>query len=308
MIDQSARRPDWLDESEYPFASHYLEVGPGRMHYIDEGPVGAEETLLFVHGNPDWSFAYRHLIKGLAVQHRCVAVDHIGFGLSDKPNTGWNFTPAEHAAHLKKLVQMIDLRGVTLVVNDWGGPFALPFAADEPDRIRRLVVINSTFWSVGPRELAPRIFSTVMGSPVGRYLVRRHHFLVRGVMRSLIQNPIAKSDGIWRHYLLPATPEERRASWSLPAQILRSGPWFDFQWARRGALQSKPALIVWGSKDTVMPRTGAEQLLAAFPEASVLRLPLSGHYPHEDQPGEVIAAIERLLEKAEASSGNRLPS
>jgi len=112
---------NWLDRDEYPFAPHYLTTPAGRLHYIDEG---SGRPIVFVHGNPVWSFLYRNQIKALTSEHRCIAPDHIGFGLSDKPRD-WTYLPAQHAANLEQLLEPMDLHDLTLVIGDWGGPIGI---------------------------------------------------------------------------------------------------------------------------------------------------------------------------------------
>jgi haloalkane dehalogenase len=101
---------------------------------------------VFVYGNPTWSFQFRTPIRELSPTHRCLAPDHLGFGLSDKP-TGWSYLPADHAANFARLMERLDLRDVTLVVGDWGGPIGLSWALDHPDRVRHLVVTNTWLWA-----------------------------------------------------------------------------------------------------------------------------------------------------------------
>ena len=110
--------PTWLPKELYPFQSRHLQVGQAVVHYIDEG---SGPTLLLLHGNPSWSFLYREIIKGLRGDFRCVALDYPGFGLSVPP-PGYGFTPAEHAEVVHRFVQQLDLRAVTMMVQDWGEP------------------------------------------------------------------------------------------------------------------------------------------------------------------------------------------
>ena len=112
----------WVNKQEYPFASKFLELeGIGRLHYIDEGNG---EPIVMVHGNPTWSFLYCYLVKCLSASYRCVAIDHIGFGLSDKPKD-WNYNPQGHAENLATLIYTLNLKNITLIVQDWGGPIGL---------------------------------------------------------------------------------------------------------------------------------------------------------------------------------------
>jgi haloalkane dehalogenase len=131
--------PDWLNRNDYPFTSRYFDAPAGRMHYLDEG---SGDPILFVHGNPVWSFVYRHLIKSLCGSYRCIAPDHLGFGLSDKP-AHWSYLPEEHAKNLELLLESLNLERITLVINDWGGPIGISYAIRHPERVRNLVITNS---------------------------------------------------------------------------------------------------------------------------------------------------------------------
>ena len=133
---------DWLDRREYPFAPHYFVTPVGRLHYIDEG---AGRPIVFVHGNPVWSFMYRNQIKALSADHRCIAPDHIGFGLSDKPRE-WTYLPSQHAANLEALLEPMDLHDLTLVVGDWGGPIGIAYALRHSERVRAVVASNTWMW------------------------------------------------------------------------------------------------------------------------------------------------------------------
>ena len=136
--------PGWLDRVEYPFTSRWLDLPAGRLHYVDEG---SGRPLVFVHGTPDWSFLWRHLIKALSPHYRCVALDHMGFGLSDRPHGSW-YLPENQSANLRALIERLELRDVTLVLHDFGGPFGLSYALERPDNVRSLVLMNTWMWSL----------------------------------------------------------------------------------------------------------------------------------------------------------------
>ncbi|MDP4505394.1 haloalkane dehalogenase [Nonomuraea turcica] len=145
------------DLPDYPFASHYVEIGQARlrMHYIDETPADPSgETVLLLHGNPSWSYLYRHVIPPLvAAGHRCVAPDLIGFGKSDKPASRFAYTYRNHLDWLREaLFDRLDLREVTLVCHDWGGALGLPLLAAQSGRFRRVVASN-TGLSTGEEDL-----------------------------------------------------------------------------------------------------------------------------------------------------------
>ena len=118
--NELARRPDWLSDDLYPFESRFFTYPSGhRMHYVDEGEG---EPIVFVHGNPAWSFEFRHLIKGLRSGYRCIALDHVGFGLSSRSDRSEDHHPKRHAARFASLIDHLELQDLTLVMEDWGGP------------------------------------------------------------------------------------------------------------------------------------------------------------------------------------------
>src|SRR5712692_1269371 len=117
----------------FPVEHRFLDLDGARIHYVDEG---SGETLLLLHGNPAWSFLYRKMIGALKDQFRCVALDYPGYGMSDAP-PGYGFTPREHSAVLERFVDRLDLRDLTIMVQDWGGPIGFGFAGGRPERVRR---------------------------------------------------------------------------------------------------------------------------------------------------------------------------
>ena len=116
--------PTWLNRQEYPFETKFAELKVGKMNYVDEG---SGEPIIFLHGNPSWSFDYRNVIKNLSKKSRCIANDHIGFGLSDKPRD-WDYLPESHAKNFEEFVDQLNVDNFTIVVNDWGGPIGLAYA------------------------------------------------------------------------------------------------------------------------------------------------------------------------------------
>jgi haloalkane dehalogenase len=142
------RTPDerFRDLPGYPFEPHYAEIDGMRMHYLDEGHG---DPILLLHGEPDWSYLYRKMIPTLATAFRVVAPDYLGFGRSDKPTEiGW-YTYDRHVASIEALIEHLDLTGITVVVQDWGGPIGLRVATEMPERFARLVVLNTGLMSPG---------------------------------------------------------------------------------------------------------------------------------------------------------------
>ena len=131
----------------FPFESRYLRAGRTSLHYVDEGPADAS-PLLFLHGNPTWSYLWRRPLAELSAGgHRCVAYDHMGFGRSEKPPLLSPYTLERHIENALAVIDELELRDVTLVAHDWGGPIGLGAMLDRPDRLRALVLMNT--WSSG---------------------------------------------------------------------------------------------------------------------------------------------------------------
>ncbi|MEZ6144691.1 MAG: alpha/beta fold hydrolase [Planctomycetaceae bacterium] len=141
-------------DGEYPFAGQVLDVDGHAYHYVDEG---TGPVLLFVHGNPTWSFAWRNFIKAFSPNYRCVAVDHIGCGRSDKPQD-YEYTLANHIANLTRLIEHLDLREITLVGHDWGGCIGMGAAVEVPERFSRFVLANTAAFR-SQSDSFPRIAS-----------------------------------------------------------------------------------------------------------------------------------------------------
>jgi pimeloyl-ACP methyl ester carboxylesterase len=278
----------WVDPDEYPFESHFLDVVGGRMHYVD---VGSGPTVLLVHGTPMWSYLWRDLIRDLSTDHRVIAMDHIGFGLSDKP-ADWSYTPEAHAANIEALASALDLHDITLIVHDFGGPIGLKLALDEPERVSRLVVLNTWMWEPEPKL---RRMGKLVGSPIGKYLYVARNFSPRKIVPYATKGSPPWTDTGLAPYLGPfPTPETRTGPWQLGVSLDRSSAFFADEWEHRAALEGKPMLFVWGMAD---PAFGdrLDRWTEAFPRAEVLRLEGVGHFIQEEAPDQLRAAVRGFL-------------
>jgi pimeloyl-ACP methyl ester carboxylesterase len=285
-------QPAWLDRSVYPFTSHYFDSIDGRMHYVDEG---AGAPVVLVHGTPTWSFLYRHLIARLAPQHRVIAVDHHGVGLSEKPATA-PYQPKDHARRLVSLLDSLAVNGATLVVHDFGGPIGLSAALARLDRIERLVLFNTWAWSVDGDPAIAR-GARLAGSRLGRLLYRHLNFPVKVLMPKVMGDRRVLTPEIHRHYAAPlATPDERMGAWGCARALLEAGPWFDQLWAQRGRLGGKPMLLLWGLKDPTFGPAYLERWRREFPEAQVHTFPSSGHFVPEEAATDAGPLVERFVE------------
>jgi haloalkane dehalogenase len=293
-------RPPWLDEKLYPFRSHFIEIAGNRIHYIDEGQG---PTLLLLHGNPTWSFLYRHIIPRLSRQFRCVAVDYPGFGLS-APGPGYGFKPREHSAVLEQFVLALDLREIGLMVQDWGGPIGLGFAGRHPDRIRALLIGNTWAWPAqGTKHLT--WFSRIAGGPLGRFLILNFNAFVNVLLPSGVSKALSPAE--MRAYRGPfPTRASRRPTAIFPREILHSREYLAEVEANLGRLSQKPALILWGDRDTGFRDGERARFERIFSHHRMRILRGAKHFVQEDAPDqicdEVIAFYDGLDLKSMTTS------
>jgi len=285
--------PPWLDRSQYPFAAHSMGLTDGTVHYVDEG---TGEVLLFVHGTPTWSYEFRHLIKVLAKRYRCIAVDHLGFGLSGRP-AGFAYSPEAHAAVLREFVDRLGLDRFTLVVHDFGGPIGLPLALDRPSRVARVIMMNTWAW---PLDDDPRMAkgARLIGGAIGRMLYRYANASLKLIMPSAYGDKKKLTPAIHAHYLNVFSDRDARVLvlHALAKSLLGSRAHYQSLLDRIGSLRQMPVLIIWGMKDTAFQPYQLARWRALVANAVVVEVPGAGHWPHEEEPAAVVAAIERFLQ------------
>lgn len=280
-------RPTWLDEQEYPFKDHYFKTPVGDLHYVDEG---AGEPIVFMHGNPGWSFEYRAIIKAMSPTQRCLAPDYIGFGLSDKP-ANWDYLPKNHAQYIEEFLDYLNLQNITFVMNDWGGPLAMAYALRHPERVKKLVVCNTWFWPV-KHILNFRMFSGMAGGPLGKFLSMNFNFIGKTMPR-VGYGPKSKApDVVKKHYAMPhAEKNARLGTWVFPREIIGSTPWLETLWAQRDKIKHIPTAIVWGDSDIAF-KAGELKVWTDLMENHTLTvLNQIGHFPPEEAPEEVIKVL-----------------
>jgi pimeloyl-ACP methyl ester carboxylesterase len=284
-----------IDTVEYPFAAHWLAQAGGRLHYVDEGPR-AGDVVLCLHGNPTWSFFYRKLVLALSDTRRVIAPDHLGCGLSDKPGE-WSYTLAAHIENLERLVLALDLRRITLVLHDWGGAIGMGFARRQPERIARLVILNTAAFKSSSMPWRIRVCRTPL---LGRFLVRRMNGFARLATRMAVAHkPLAPSArlGLLAPYRSSA---ERVAIQRFVEDIpMRPGhpSWNELEAIDRALAQfsALPACIVWGERDWCFTPRFREEWMRRFPQAEVHKIADAGHYLLEDAPVEVAACVQSFL-------------
>ena len=286
-------RPAWVSDELFPFEARFFATPRGQvMHYVDEG---SGEPVVFVHGNPAWSFEFRHLITGLRSEFRCVAPDHIGFGLSSRSDRKDDHHPAAHAEAFAALLDDLDLQDVTLYLTDWGGPIGLDFARRNPDRVKRLVVTNTWCWPVN-RDPHFWFFSRMMASPLGQYLIKRANFFVNGVMPRAVGNKDALTSEVMEHYrrAQPNAPA-RAANAALPGHIVGATDWLQEIWQDRATFSGKPALILWGAKDIAFRAKELDRWRSEFADVEVHEFADCGHFLAEEAPERVLPPLRAFL-------------
>lgn len=288
-LDQQA---NWLDREEYPFNPKSFTLPMGKMSYVDEGQG---ETIVMVHGNPAWSFVYRHLIQSLSSRYRCIAVDHIGFGLSDKPYD-WSYLPREHAENLTALLDALAVGNITLVVQDWGGPIGLSYAVNNPGKVKRLVILNTWMWPVND-DWYYQAFSMFTGGVIGRFLSRHFNFFASVIMKSVYGDKSKFPPNIHEQFTnaLP-TPGSRKGTWVFPHEIIHSGEWLQELWDGRDRIKDKPAMLAWGMKDIAFREKELKRWMDLFPGAPVTRYEDAGHYVQDEKSLELAQSIDEFMQ------------
>lgn len=281
----------WLDTSEYPFVSKYTTINGHKLHYIDEGEG---DTILFVHGTPSWSFDFRNVIKKLRMDFRCVAIDHMGFGLSDKPER-YDYTTQNHSKTLEKFVLEKQLKDITLVVHDFGGPIGLSVAIQHPERIKNIVILNSWLWS--SKHDADYIkFSKILRSPLLPFLYRYLNFSPRFILPKSFGDCKLSSE-LLKQYTRPfADKTQRNGALAFAQSLLNDQDWFEELWGKRQVIAGKPTLFIWGMKDPVIKQHYLEKFVSWFANSRTVKFEISGHFPQEEQPDDVAKAIGEFLE------------
>jgi haloalkane dehalogenase len=283
--DTVSGRPAWLSNQLYPFESHYAELDGNSVHYVDEG---SGSPLLLLHGNPTWSFLYRDVIKGLRDRYRCIAPDYPGFGLS-RAAPGHGFTPAEHATVIERFVEALDLSGVTMMVQDWGGPIGFAVATRQPERFSAFVIGNT--WAWPKSDPGTQVFSRVLGGPLGGYLILRRNFFVEKIVPGNVKRHKLAPE-VMDHYRAPfPTAESRRPLHVFPREILASRPFLAEIEQGLGRLSDRPALLVWPTRDIAFKEPERRRWEQLFPNHRTVILEGAGHYIQEDSAPEIVGAI-----------------
>jgi cis-3-alkyl-4-acyloxetan-2-one decarboxylase len=281
---------------EYPFAPKLFVTPRGaRMSYVDEGPR-QDEAVLMLHGNPTWSFYYRRLISALAPTMRCIAPDHIGMGLSEKPEN-YDYTLSSRIADVEALVASLGLNRVHLVVHDWGGAIGFGFAGRHPERIGRIVILNTAAF---PAVRMPRRIAVCKLPVVGPWIVRGLNGFAGPATRMAMHRrkltAAERSGYLWPYdsaahrvavaaFVRDIPMDPSHPSWTVLQDVARALPQF----------RGRDVLMVWGGRDFCFDDSFLAQWREILPQARVERIPDAGHYVLEDASREAVPMISAFL-------------
>lgn len=283
----------------YPFESHYINLKGLKYHFVDEG---TGNPVVMIHGNPTWSFYYRELIKALSGNYRTIAVDHMGCGLSDKPDKNqYDYRLKSRVDDIEALIDSLELsEKITLVLHDWGGMIGMAFALRHPERIGRIVIMNTAAFLPPDGKKFPlrlrlirdiRLFATpaVLGFNLFAYsaLFMASH---KGLSKD-VKSGLTAPYNCWKNrratlYFVQDIPVgENDPSYSIVKHADEN----------LHKLAGIPMLICWGKHDFVFDESYFAEWQRRFPDAEVNLLSDAGHYVMEDEPEKVCMLVKDFL-------------
>lgn len=274
------------------FQSHYFQTSNGKMHYYDEGQ--GSHVLLFVHGTPVSSWVWRHQIKALRPHFRCIAADHLGFGLSDKPKD-YSYHPSELSKNLEQLMDHLKIEKFTLVVHDFGGPIGLAFALREPSRLQGLILLNTWLWKTTDQPGAQKL-DKMINSPIGRFLYLYMNFSAKMLIKKAFSDPSMLPKAVHRKYISFVDRKAKRIGHYRIAQwLFGASEWYEEQGQQLEKLQDQKIQIIWGKQDPFIKADALEKWKSKLPQATVMELP-SGHFIQEENARELSDAIFNFMQ------------
>ncbi len=290
----------------YPFTGAWHEVNGFKMHVLDEpadeAAAGAQDnTVLMLHGNPTWSFFFRNLVLGLRGRYRVVVPDHIGCGLSDKPDEkDYAYTLQRRVDDLAALIEKLEIRGrITLLMHDWGGMIGMAYATRFPERVGKLVLLNTAAFLLPKSKRLPLSLWLCRRTPLGELIIRDTGLFTSVLARWAVCRPMAQR--VREAYLWPyRLPDDRTGLLHFVQDIpLRPGdPSYALVTQVQAALSqfnAIPTVILWGDKDFVFDHHFLREWQRILPAATVHRFPNAGHYVLEDAGAEILPLVQEFL-------------
>ena len=293
-------RSDW--RALYPFESRFLDLDGVRYHYLDEGQG---EPLLLVHGNPTWSFYWRDIVLALRDRYRLIVPDHVGCGLSDKP-AKYEYRLSRHAGNLRRLVEELDLRNVTLLAHDWGGAIGLGAAMQTPDRFARLALFNTAAFRSRRMPLRIRCCRIPV---LGALTVRGLNAFARAALWMATEKPDRMTPAVRAGLLAPYDSWANRVAIQRFVEDIPLSPrhpsYRTLLEIERGLtdLQDRPTLLIWGMRDWCFTPHFLDRFREFFPRAEVHRCEDAGHYVVLDAHERIVPILEEFLTRTAGRAG-----
>lgn len=274
-------------EKAYPFRSHFLNLNGHNLHYVDEGEG---RPILMLHGNPTWSFYYRNLIHTFSPKFRTVVPDHMGCGMSDKPQN-YEYSLETHIQNTYKLIKFLDLKKIILIVHDWGGAIGFGLVTRYPELFDRIVILNTAAY---PSEHIPQRINLLRQGKVGEWLTRKLNLFAwpATFMTTVKKLPRPIKEG----YLLPYDSWENRIAVArfvqdIPMEKSHKTYQTLSEIESRLSTLSQPKLILWGGKDFCFNHHFFEKWVHIYPNAEAHWFAKAGHYVLEDAFEDVATKI-----------------
>lgn len=281
----------WMNRALFPFPISEYRTPAGVMRYVD---IGHGPVVLFAHGTPTWSLVWRHAIAKLSANYRVIAIDHLGFGMSDKPIDA-DYTLAGHAQRWSACIDHLLLRDITLVVHDFGGPIALNDVQQRPGLYQKIVLFNTFLWPFADTFAIPRLAQLVQ-SRLGEYLYLHHNLSPRWLIPLVFANRHHLTPDVHAQYIAPfVTPDQRQAMWACVQALAPDNPWLAARWAQRERLAKIPTLLLWGTRDPVYPNHFLKRWQQLFHHATICTYHDAGHFVQEEASADYVKQIDWFL-------------
>ncbi len=295
-----------MNYPDYSFDHHYHSVKGLRLHYLDEGPKDSDEDtepVVMMHGNPSWSFYYRKLVLVLQSNYRCIVPDHIGMGLSDKPDDEtYRFTLDQRVDDLESLLEHLSItKNITLILHDWGGMIGMAFATRHPEKIKRLIILNTSAFHLPKDKSVPWQLKLSRIPVVGAILNQGFNIFARGAVKHCVTRT-TMSPEVAVAYLAPYDSwSHRRAIKKFVFDIPLKPSDTAYETVDQvdktiNQFSKLPMLICWGLKDFVFDYYFLEEWEKRFPDAEIHRFEDVGHYILEDASEDVIPLVQQFLQ------------
>jgi pimeloyl-ACP methyl ester carboxylesterase len=289
MVSIATQLPEWLQKL-YPFEPKRFATAAGEMSYLDEGPH-SDEAVVMVHGNPTWSFFYRDVVLALRGRMRCIVPDHIGCGLSDKPQQ-WDYTLPNHIANLRALLDSLALEKIHLVVHDWGGPIGLGALLPQSEKLGRVVILNTAAFA---DTVVPWRIRLCRAPLFGELIVRGGNGFAWPATWMAVSKPLP--DDVKRGFLFPYDSWANRIATHRFVVDIPSGRGTPSDRALAEIEQRLPLLrehdvaVIWGGDDFCFNRHYFARWSGLLPTANRQLLEGIGHYLIEDGGAPVVERI-----------------